>query len=126
MLPILLIILVYPWDQGTEDNPIFADIMNRYDMGIFGLIMSAVVLIAAFSCANTGFYGTVRCMFGLSIEGLAPKFLGKLNKSSNPRNAVLFTLAFMWVVLIIGLISQLSGALTSLYENLLSLSLIHI
>ncbi len=122
MLPILLVILVYPWNQGTEDNPIFADIMNRYDMGIFGLIMSAVVLIAAFSCANTGFYGTVRCMFGLSIEGLAPKFLGKLNKSSNPRNAVLFTLAFMWVVLIIGLISQLSGALTSLYENLLSLS----
>ncbi|MBC6680372.1 amino acid permease [Zhenpiania hominis] len=122
MVPILLIVLIYPWNLGTEDNPIFADIMNRYNMGFFGIIMSAVVLIAAFSCANTGFYGTVRAMFGLSIEGLAPKFLSKLTKTSNPRNAALFTLLFMWIVLIIGLVSELTGAMSSLYANLLSLS----
>lgn len=122
MVPILLVVLVYPWNLGSDENPIFADIMNHYDLGFFGLIMSAVVLIAAFSCANTGFYGTVRAMFGLSIEGLAPKFLGKLNKNANPKNAVLFTLAFMWIVLIIGLVSQITGALETLYGSLLSLS----
>ncbi|MEG0829578.1 MAG: amino acid permease [Anaerovoracaceae bacterium] len=122
MVPILLVVLVYPWDLGTDTNPIFADIMVRYDMGFFGTIMSAVVLVAAFSCANTGFYGTVRAMYGLSVEGLAPKFLGKLNKNANPKNSVLFTLAFMWIVLILGLISQLTGSLETLYGNLLSLS----
>ncbi len=122
MVPILLLILILPTDLANGDTPVFAEAMNYYHLNIFGIIMSAVVLIAAFSCANTGFYGTVRAMYGLSIEGLAPKFLGKINKSGNPKNAVLFTLAFMWVVLILGLISQLTGFLESLYESLLSMS----
>ena len=44
---------------------------SHYDMGFFGMVMSAVVIVAAFSCANTGFYGTVRAMYGLATEGLA-------------------------------------------------------
>lgn len=122
LVPIVLVILIFPYALGSDATPIFADALNLYGLGFFGKVMSAVVLIAAFSCANTGFYGTVRAMFGLSIEGLAPKFLSKVNKNSNPKNAVLFTLAFMWVVLIVGLVSQLTGALASLYESLLSMS----
>lgn len=122
LVPILLIIMILPFRLASDNEPVFATVMKYYNMGPFGIIFSAVVLVAAFSCANTGFYGTVRCMFGLSIEGLAPKFLSKVNKQGNPRTAVLWTLAFMWVVLIIGLISQLTGALGSLYATLLSLS----
>ena len=122
MVPILLLILIFPTALGNDQAPIFADALKYYDLNGFALIMSAVVLIAAFSCANTGFYGTVRAMYGLSIEGLAPKFLSKVNKSGNPKNAVLFTLAFMWVVLIVGLVSQLTGFLESLYASLLSMS----
>ena len=122
LLPILLIIMILPLGLASDTEPVFATVMKYYNMGPFGIIFSAVVLVAAFSCANTGFYGTVRCMFGLSIEGLAPKFLSKVNKQGNPRSAVLWTLIFMWAVLIIGLISQLTGALGSLYSTLLSLS----
>ena len=96
--------------------------MKAYGFNILGTVFLAIVLVAAFSCANTGFYGTVRAMYGLSVEGLAPKFLSKVNKQGNPKNAVLFTLAFMWVVLILGLISELTGMFSSLYTMLLSLS----
>ncbi|MEG0156137.1 MAG: amino acid permease [Anaerovoracaceae bacterium] len=122
LVPIILVLLIFPFALGSYDTPIFADALNHYGLKPFATIMSAIVLVAAFSCANTGFYGTVRCMFGLSVEGLAPKFLGKLNKTANPKNAVLFTLFFMWIVLILGLISQLTGALESLYASLLSMS----
>jgi AAT family amino acid transporter len=122
LVPILLVILIYPTKLGTDATPIFADIMNHYGITPLGYVMSAVVLVAAFSCANTGFYGTVRAMYGLSVEGLAPKFLSKLNKKGNPRNSVYFTLIFIWIVLIIGLISELTGALSNLYTNLLSMS----
>jgi AAT family amino acid transporter len=122
MVPILLVILIFPYALGSDATPIFADALKMYHLNGFAFIMSAIVLIAAFSCANTGFYGTVRAMYGLSIEGLAPKFLSKVNKDGNPKNAVLFTLLFMWVVLLIGLFSQLTGALESLYASLLSMS----
>ncbi|MDD6311268.1 MAG: amino acid permease [Firmicutes bacterium] len=122
LVPIILVLLIYPYSLANDSNAVFSDIMYYYDMPILGKIFGAVVLIAAFSCANTGFYGTVRCMYGLSIEGLAPVKLSKLTKTGNPRNAVLLTLLFMWVVLVVGLVSQLTGALTSLYDCLLSLS----
>ena len=122
LVPLIIVIMVFPYNMASADTPVFADIMNFYHMGPLGTIFSAVVLLAAFSCANTSFYGTVRAMFGLSFEGLAPKFLCKVDKKTgNPRNAVLWTLAFMWCVLIIGLISQVTGALASLYTSLLSM-----
>ena len=57
-----------------------------------------------------------------NVEGLAPNFLSNLSKTGNPRNAVLFTLLFMWVVLIMGLISEITGLFASLYGTLLCLS----
>lgn len=122
IVPIILVLLVYPWEMANDENPVFADIMNQYDMGFFGMVMSAVVIVAAFSCANTGFYGTVRAMYGLATEGLAPKFLTKVTKNGNPRNCVWFTVACMWVVLILGLVSEITGALETLYGSLLSIS----
>ncbi|MCB6993299.1 amino acid permease [bacterium 210820-DFI.6.37] len=122
LVPILLVLLVFPTALATDETPVFSDIMKAYGFDAFAIVFLAIVLVAAFSCANTGFYGTVRCMYGLSVEGLAPKFLSKVNKQGNPRNAVFFTLAFMWVVLILGLISELTGLFASLYGTLLSLS----
>lgn len=118
MLPIVFIILTFPTQQATLEDSVFAQVMNYYGLNYVGAIMSGVVLIAAFSCANTGFYGTVRCMYGLSVEGLAPLGLSKLNKQSVPMRSVLFTVVFMWIVLMIGLFAEQS----SLYISLLNLS----
>lgn len=122
LVPILLVLLIFPTALATDVTPVFADVMNAYGFNSLAYIFLAIVLVAAFSCANTGFYGTVRCMYGLSVEGLAPKFLSRVNKNGNPKNAVLFTLLFMWIVLVLGLISELTGLFASLYGTLLSLS----
>ena len=122
LVPILLVLLVYPTSLATDETPIFSDVAKAYGFSSFGVVFLAVVLVAAFSCANTGFYGTVRCMYGLSVEGLAPKFLSRLSKNAAPQRAVLFTLLFMWIVLIIGLVSEVTGALSNLYGSLLSMS----
>lgn len=118
LVPVLLILLLFPFAQANTDSTVFADTLSYYHLNFLASIMSAVVMIAAFSCANTGFYGTVRAMYGLSVEGLAPKFLSKLNKSANPKNSVIFTLVFMWAVLMVGLFAGGSG----LYVNLLAMS----
>ncbi len=122
MVPVLLVLLIFPFELAGDDMPVFAEIARDYGFGWAHYIFLAVVLVAAFSCGNTGFYGVVRCMYGLAVEGLAPKYFARLNRKGNPRKAVYLTLAGMWVVLLIGLISELTGALTSLYGNLLCLS----
>lgn len=118
IVPILLILSVFPTASATLDESLFSQVLSSYHLNFWAALMAGVVLVAAFSCANTGFYGTVRCLYGLSVEGLAPKAFGKLDRKGTPRNAVLLTLGAMWVVLLIGL---LAGG-SSLYQQLLSVS----
>lgn len=118
MIPIVLILLVFPTGLASLDGSVFSQVLAEYNLGFWAAVMAGIVLVAAFSCANTGFYGTVRCLYGLSVEGLAPKCLGKLDAKGSPRNAVLLTLGAMWLVLILGLFSGGS----ELYESLLSVS----
>ena len=122
LAPILLVLLIYPTALADDSTPVFAEVARDYGLTPFFYIFAAIVMVAAFSCGNTGFYGTVRAMYGLSTEGLAPKFLSHLSKNQAPRNAVIFTMAFMWVVLIVGLISEVTGALSDLYGSLLCMS----
>lgn len=118
LVPILLILGIFPSENATLDGSVFAQVLAYYGLDFWAGLFSAAVLIAAFSCANTGFYGTVRCLYGLSVEGLAPKMFSRLDKKGSPKHAVLFTLAAMWLVLMLGLFA--GGGV--LYESLLSVS----
>lgn len=118
MLPLLLLVLLIPFSEAGVNDSIFSVVLAKYGLGWLSGVITFVIIIAAFSCANAGFYGTVRGLYSLSVEGLAPQFLSKLNKHSSPQNAVIFTIIPMWGVLIIG--SFFSGG--DLYSNLLTMS----
>ncbi len=117
LVPIFLLIMIFPASKASWDNSIFVDTLQMYNLDLLAGLLAGIVLIAAFSCANTGFYGTVRCLFGLATEGLAPKFLAKLDKRAVPKNAIIFTLIPMWMVLMVGFIAE-----DILYSVLLSMS----
>ncbi len=103
LIPLALVLLLVPYNQADlENGSIFAYALSSYGLDWVAAIISGVVMVAAFSCANAGLYGTVRCMYGLSVEGLAPKFLSKLNKKGTPQAAVFFTIIPMWAVLMLG------------------------
>jgi AAT family amino acid transporter len=108
LVPIFILSLIMPYTVATLDSSVFAQALAAYGFGWGSSVFTVVTLIAAFSCANSGFYGTVRSLYGLSVEGLAPKFLSKLNRFSTPQNATLFTLVFIWLVFLLSfLISEL-------------------
>jgi AAT family amino acid transporter len=100
LVPIFILSLIMPHFAATLDDSVFAQALVAYGFGWGAKIFEVVTLIAAFSCANSGFYGTVRSLYGLSVEGLAPKFLSKLNRFSTPQKATVFTLVFVWVVFV--------------------------
>lgn len=102
IVPITMLILLIPYSKAGLDDSIFSVTLKMYGLDGIAWIFSAIVIVAAFSCANTGLYATSRCVYSLAIEGLAPKALGKLNKNSVPKNAILFTVFPMWIVVIFG------------------------
>lgn len=102
IVPIGLLILLIPYSSAGLDDSIFAVVLKSYGLGPVAWVFSAIVIIAAFSCANTGLYATSRVIYSLAIDGLAPKFLTKLNKRQSPQNAIIFTVIPMWAVVILG------------------------
>ncbi|GAA0997388.1 amino acid permease [Nocardiopsis tropica] len=56
-------------------------------------IMNAVILIAILSAGNASLYAATRALYGLGVQGSAPKIFGKVSKSGIPAAAVAATAA---------------------------------
>jgi len=118
VVPLLLLVMILPYSEAGLADSVFSTALAKYGIHWAAIMFTIVTMIAAFSCANSGVYGTVRALYGLSVEGLAPKVFMKLNKFSTPQVATIFTIAPMWLVLALGYFLPDS----SLYSYLLSMS----
>lgn len=102
IIPVFCLVLIFPWQKAGLSNSVFADALNFYDLKWAGTVTSFVTLSATLSCANSGFYGTVRALNALARDGMAPHVFSKFNHNSIPQNAVIVTLIMVWVLLAIG------------------------
>ncbi len=126
LIPVFMLTLILPYAEAGLDESIFS-----FTLGVYGLkwaagLFTIVTLVAAFSCANSGLYGTVRALYGLSVEGMAPKFLSNLNIFNTPQNATIFTIIPIWLVFLLGFASDELGLWGEeglpLYANLIGIS----
>ena len=99
IVPLLLLVSIFPWREAGLQESVFAAALNHYGLRWAGGFFSFVVLTAAVSCSNSGLYGCARAIYALGREGLAPAWLGRINRFGVPQNATLFSVAGCWVAL---------------------------
>lgn len=102
IIPVFCLVLIFPWQKANLSNAVFADALNMYGLKWAGMVTSFVTLSATLSCANSGFYGTVRALNALARDGMAPHVFAKFNRNSIPQNAVIATLMMVWLLLGVG------------------------
>lgn len=102
ILPVFCLVLIFPWNHADLSNSVFADALNMYGLHWAGAGIGFVTLAAALSSANSGYYASVRALRGLARHGMAPEFLGRLNRHYAPHNAIFVTLVCIWAVLLLG------------------------
>ena len=86
-----ILLSLMPWMNMTKDVTPFVMVFQVIDQNIIAHILNAIVLTAALSVYNSGVYSNSRMLFGLAMQGNAPKKLMKLNDKGVPVNAVLFS-----------------------------------
>lgn len=125
VIPIIFLVLILSRNDSGLDGSMFAAALDNYATSLgmpwlhwIAAAFAVIVLTAAFSCANSGMFGTVRSLYSLSVEGMAPKVFSKLNKNGVPKNATIFTLCCCWITLLINVFFGESDA----YGILLSIS----
>jgi amino acid transporter, AAT family len=118
VVPVIILVSILPHKEAGLEDSVFAHALTRYGMSWVGGVFSFVVLTAALSCANSGLYGTIRSIYSLSREGLAPAWLSKLNRHGVPARATLLTIGVCWAFVPLFLVFQKSA----FYTWLLSVS----
>lgn len=76
---------------GAAASP-YVVAMQRLQIGVLPHIVNAMVLASAFSAGNSYVYCASRSLFGLALEGKAPKFFTKCTKQGVPIYTVIFVL----------------------------------
>ncbi|MEO5970509.1 MAG: amino acid permease [Bdellovibrionia bacterium] len=99
MLPITVLILIFPLQEATADHSAFAAALSRYGFSNWALVLQWVIITAALSCSNSGLYGAVRSLYGLGKEGLAPPWVSKVNAEGVPAYATWMTIGVCWAFL---------------------------
>ncbi len=104
---------------GAAASP-YVVAMNRLKIRVLPDIVNAAVLSAAFSAGNSYVYCASRSLFGLALEGKAPKFLTRCSRNGVPIYCVL-------VVLLLSLLSFLqisssTAVVLQWFVNLVGLS----
>lgn len=102
IIPVFCLVLIFPWQKASLSNSVFADALNLYGLKWAGAVTSFVTVTATLSCANSGFYGTVRSLNALARDGMAPHTFSQFNHNAIPQNAVIATLIGVWTLLGVG------------------------
>lgn len=94
---IAIMVLVLPWTTAGGDNSPFVAVLDVVGIPYVSGFMELVVVIALLSAFNANVYGTSRMAYSLARGGDGPAFLSKLTHSGVPRNAVLLSVFFGFV-----------------------------
>ncbi len=76
-------------------------IFHNLDSNVVASALNFVILVASLSVYNSGVYSNSRMLFGLSVQGNAPKFLTRVSRRGVPINSLMLSGAITSLVVLI-------------------------
>lgn len=98
---VLVIVMLLPWDTVRPNVSPFTVMLDRIGVSAAGQVMNVVLLAALLSALNANLYGASRMIYSLAERREAPRALTRLSSSGVPRLAVLASVLFGFVSVIL-------------------------
>jgi aromatic amino acid permease len=98
-----VIVTVMPWRAQKAGLSPYVSVLDSIGVPSAGRIMEIVVFVALLSALNANLYGASRMVFSLAERGEAPKGLLKVGLGGVPRRAVLASVVFGFVSVLLNL-----------------------
>ncbi|MFG2285337.1 amino acid permease [Streptomyces sp. NPDC048595] len=99
----LVIVALLPWSSIRPGQSPYVAVLEHVGVPGAGQIMNIVVFVALLSALNANLYGSSRMVFSLAERGEAPRALLKVSGGGVPRRAVLASVAFGFVSVLLNL-----------------------
>jgi aromatic amino acid transport protein AroP len=85
---LFILLSLFPWQKVVSGGSPFVLIFAALNSNAVATALNIVVLTAALSVYNSGVYANTRMLYGLAVQGNAPRFLIKLSRSGVPLAAL--------------------------------------
>ena len=99
----VVIVTLLPWSSMQPGKSPYVAVLDSIGVPGAGQIMNVVVFVALLSALNANLYGSSRMVFSLAERGEAPRALLKVSGGGVPRRAVLASVAFGFVSVLLNL-----------------------
>ncbi|MER7662341.1 amino acid permease [Streptomyces sp. NPDC096193] len=99
----LVIVTLLPWTAQQAGLSPYVTVLDSIGIPHAGQIMNIVVFVALLSALNANLYGASRMVFSLAERGEAPRGLLRISGGGVPRRAVLASVAFGFVSVLLNL-----------------------
>ncbi|MFH8343902.1 amino acid permease [Streptomyces sp. NPDC018045] len=100
----LVVVTLLPWSSMEPGKSPYVAVLDSIGVPGAGQIMNVVVFVALLSALNANLYGSSRMVFSLAERGEAPRSLLKVTAGGVPRRAVLSSVAFGFVSVLLNLL----------------------
>ncbi|WP_030020563.1 amino acid permease [Streptomyces monomycini] len=100
----LVVVTLLPWSSMQPGKSPYVAVLDSIGVPGAGQIMNVVVFVALLSALNANLYGSSRMVFSLAERGEAPRSLLKVTAGGVPRRAVLSSVAFGFVSVLLNLL----------------------
>ncbi|EGM4192752.1 phenylalanine transporter [Salmonella enterica] len=98
---LVVLLALYPWVEVKSNSSPFVMIFHNLDSNVVASALNFVILVASLSVYNSGVYSNSRMLFGLSVQGNAPKFLTRVSHRGVPVNSLILSGAITSLVVLI-------------------------
>ncbi|MFH8368915.1 amino acid permease [Streptomyces sp. NPDC018031] len=99
----LVIVTLLPWTSMTPGGSPFVAVLSHLGVPKAGQIMEIVVFVALLSALNANLYGSSRMVFSLAERKEAPGALLRVSPGGVPRRAVLASVTFGFISVLLNL-----------------------
>ena len=106
---LVVLLALYPWVEVKSNSSPFVMIFHNLDSNVVASALNFVILVASLSVYNSGVYSNSRMLFGLSVQGNAPKFLTRVSRRGVPINSLMLSGAITSLVVLINYLLPLKS-----------------
>lgn len=101
-LPMLLLGLIYPWDNPPVDGSVFATSLESYGFKDIGKLISFLIFCGSVAVSNSGLYAASRASHALAHYKMLPRSFSKLSQENMPKRLVLLSSLIVFAILVGG------------------------
>nr|WP_237741673.1 amino acid permease [Tsukamurella sp. 1534] len=98
---VVLIVAVVPWNSPSLATGPFVEVLRTAHVPGAAGLMSLIIVVALLSSLNAMLFSASRMIYSLSERGAAPRVFSALTRRSVPRNAVLASVAFGFLTVVL-------------------------